>query len=119
MTEYCIFLDPERRPEHGTFRTMWKDMYANRKDLDARWALDREVRLWLLESFGSNWPEDRSRGRWTGFVNCCWQIHDPADAILFKLRWCQPVSWFTPGKWSLEREEARRKAWEGYDGYQW
>lgn len=115
-TIYCIFLDPDRPPEEGTFVTWWKDLYSHRKNMDARLELRREVSAWCHEVFGEYCPANLRDRRWTAYSNCSWKIERPEDAILFKLRWCQPVSWMKPAKYSKERAEANRMAWINYDG---
>jgi hypothetical protein len=120
-TLYCIFLDPDRPPEDGTFVTWWKDLYQRNKNMQARHDLSREVDAWCRESFGPHCPPNLMDRRWTSYVNLSWKIERPEDAILFKLRWCQPVSWMKPAKYSEERARANRMAWVNYDGesYDW
>lgn len=116
---YVIYLDPDHHPDEHQFTTTWNLSYGHRRGVNKtqllRIALEKEVNQWCFESFGSNAPEVFSERRWTRYMGAKWKIHSPEDAILFKLRWCHSVPWFTPEKWSLERQEMRRKVWEGYD----
>lgn len=119
MTEYCIFLDPNRPPQDGTFVTFWQDSNRSNRNTEARQALSLEVAQWCTATLGPHCPDNLMERRWTRYVNNSWKIHRPADILLFKLRWCHPVSWMRPAKYTAERARANRAAWKDFDGYQW